>query len=652
MDQAKKIKMSEIRDKFPMYADVSDEQLLSAVHKKFYNDLPIGNFLNAVDFDTERERAKQELLGSMSTTEKVLAGAGKSFADIGRSAEKVGAYVGDFFSPRQMTLSNLVKGDKPKSRVEELQQQLDEQARLDEALMSSTAGKVGNVIGDLALTAVPGYRLQQGLTRGAAAAASMLPRAAAAVTRGAAPYIGAAGSGAAVGAATTPSDMAGGAGMGALAGGVGEAGGRVLSAAYQGAKAAIDPLTEAGRQRVLKRTLERFATDPNKLRDPSLIPSNVTVPGRMPQLAPGTLAEATMDPGIAQLQRAAGTASPDVASALQQARGQQVASYRNILDELAGNDGKRAFYEADREAVANQLYSQARAEPLQMTQQLQGQVNALMKRPSIQSAIVEAKRLAKEKGVNIADPKGSTTGLMYVDKALGDQIESAMRAGNGNLASALKNTQDELRSFLDQAAPAYGAARRTYQEMSAPINQMAIGQELRNKAIPALDDLSNNALARVNANSYANALRNADKTAAQATGLRSAKMGSVLDPDQMRAVQGIGEDMARYASVQEMARAPGSPTAQYLGAQNIIRQMLGPLGLPQSAADSMAGRIAASVMSFPFRITQSQTEQLLARALTEPGVAAKIMAAKDPKTIAEILRPYAAQAAIQMDIQE
>jgi hypothetical protein len=126
-------------------------------------------------------------------------------------------------------------------------------------------------------------------------------------------------------------------------------------------------------------------------------------------------------------------------------------------------------------------------------------------------------------------------------------------------------------------------------------------------------------------------------------------MANVLDPAQMQSVQGVGQDMARYASAQELARVPGSPTAQYLGAQNVIRQFLGPLGIPQSAADSMIGRVASGLMDLPFRLTQSQTEQLLARALTEPGVAAKIMAAQDPRTIVEILRPFMAQAAVQMD---
>lgn len=615
-----KVKLSELRQKFPMYGDLSDDQFLIGFRKKFYSDIPSSRFYNQIDYDTQRV----DPTAGMSTTEKVLAGAGKSMVDIGRGFRRLGNMVGI--------------GDYDQAAAKADQE-------LDKPLMATTAGKVGKYGTDVALTLVPGLKGQQIISEGVKTGARVLPRAVQSTTRAAAPYIGAAGSGAAIGAITSPEDMGEGASMGAMAGFGGEVGGRVLSAAYRGGKAVFEPLTEQGRNRVLKRTIERFATDPNKVRAASQAPVEL-VPGVTP-----TLAEASLDPGIAQLQRGAAASSPDVASALAEARGRQLAGYRGVLDDLAGNDGKREFFESARDATADSLYSQARAGGLQMDDALQAQVGDLLKRPSVQSAVEQAKVLAKEKGIDITNPSGSATGLMYVDDALSDQIGSAARAGNNKLVSALRDTQDQLRSFLDQAAPAYGEARRTYAEMSRPINQMAIGQALRDKALPALDDLSNGSLARVNANSYANALRNADRTAAQATGLRSATMANVLDPAQMQGVQGIGEDMARYAAAQELGRVPGSPTAQYLGAQNVIRQFLGPLGIPQSAADSMLGRITTGLLSLPFKLTQSQTEQLLARALTEPGVAAKIMSTTDPKTIAEMLQPYMAQLAIQGQIQ-
>lgn len=627
---ADKIKMSAIRAQFPMYGDMSDEQLAVAVRKKFYSDIPAGQFYNNIDFDTERERRMKQLTDEMSTGEKFLAGMGKSFVDIGRTAKRVGNMVG------------LGSYDEAAAKAD---------AELDKPLMDTTAGSVGKFSGDVALTAVPGYRAQQAISGGVRTGAAMLPRAMQATTRAAAPYIGAAGAGAGVGAALTPEDMSGGAGMGALTGAAGELGGRVLGATYNAGKAVLEPLTQGGRERILKRTIERFATDPNKVRQTVNAASDVTVPGRYPSLPAQTLAEATMDPGIAQLQRGAAASSPDVASALAEARGRQIAGYRGLLDDMAGNEGKREFFDAAREAAAQQQYGKAYAEGLQMTPELEAVAAELMQRPSVQRAMAQAKVLAKEKGIDIADPAGSVAGMHYTKKALDDMIGEAKRAGRNAEVEALMDTQRKLVGFLQDSSPAYGEAMNTFREMSRPINQMDVAQTLRDKAIPALDDLSNGSLARVNANNYANALRNADATAAKATGMRGAKMENVLDADQLRAVQGIGEDMARYASAQELAKVPGSPTAQYLGAQNIIRQFLGPLGLPQSAADSMVGRITSGALSLPFNFTQSQTEQLLARALTDPKVAAKILAAKDTKTIADLLRPYAAQAAIQIDTQ-
>lgn len=592
---------------------ITQTELMSSLRKKRAAD----------EQAAERERLNKELTGSMSTAEKLLAGAGKSFVDIGRSAKRVANMVG-------------IGG------YDQAAAQAD--ADLDKPLMDTSAGAWGKGLTDAALTLVPGLGIQNRATQAVRAGAQYLPRAAAAATRSAAPYIGAAGAGATVGAAVTPEDMAGGAGMGAAAGAVGEAGGRVLSAGYSGAKAALEPLYESGRRRVLARTLNRFAQDPAAARA-SAANAVEYVPGVTP-----TLAEATMDPGLAQLQRGAMAASNDVASALSQSRQSQVAGYRGALDELAGNDGRREFFDQARRSAADELYGRARAEGLQMTPELQARAQNLMQRPAIRQAMTEAQQNALNRGVDLADPAGSVQGLQRVKEALDSQISRAVRAGDNDAASALRDTQEELLGFLDMAAPAHGEARRTFTAMSRPINQMDIAQALRDRAIPALAD-ANPALARVNANSYANALRNADQVARTATGMRSATMEGVMDPAQMQTIRGIEQDMGRYAAAQDLARVPGSPTAQYMGAQNVIRQFLGPLGIPQSAADTMVGRIASGLMDLPFRLTQSQTEEMLARALTDPRFASQIMSTPDPRTIAEMLRPYAAQVAVQLDTQ-
>lgn len=610
-----KITLSSIREKFPMYADVPDEQLLIGLRKKYYSDIPMGQFLNAIDFSEKYDPTKD-----MGTGELFLAGMGKSLVDLGRTAKRVGSMVGI--------------GD-----YDEKSAQAD--AELDKPLMKTGAGMAGNIAGDIALTALPGYRAQKLATKGITGAASVLPKATAAITRGVAPYAGAAAAGAGIGAATTPENLSEGASVGALAGLGGELAGRAIAGTYNAGKAILDPMTKAGRERVLKRTLERYATDPTKVLAAASTPEQF-VPGVTP-----TLAEATGDVGIAQLQRAAQSASPDVASSLAESRARQIAGYKGVLDDMAGNDGKRQFFDAARNASADELYSRARAEGLSMTPEVQASMDDLLTRPSIQQGVSEAQKRGLEKGLNIASPKGSVAGLETVLENLNGQIGKATTAGDKDLAKALMNTRDKLLGVLDEASPAFGEARRTYAAMSKPINQMDIAQSLRDTAIPALDDLSNGALARVNANRYAAALRNADKTAAKATGLRGAKMADVMEPGQMSQIEGIGKDMARYAASQEAGRVAGSPTAQYLAGQNVIRQFAGPLGLPQGAVDAAAGRILSSIVNLPYKLTAGQTEQLLAQVLTDPAVAARVMQTKDPRSLATLLQPYAAQVAIQ-----
>lgn len=622
-----KMKVSEIREgfikKFPMYGDLNDDQILMAVRKNYYPEIPANQFYTNIDYDTERARLNKQLMDSMSTGEKLLAGSGKAFVNIGRSGKRLANMVGI--------------GDYDQAAA-----QADEE--IDKPLMSTSAGAWGKGLTDVGLTLAPGLGaakyIKEGLQAGAKAPAiaSVLRNTLEQISRGIAPYAGAVGSGTIIGAATSPDDMSGGAKTGALAGTAGEVGGRVLSAAYNGAKAAVEPLWQSGRERILKRTLDRFSTDPAAVLLAAANPKQY-VPGVTP-----TLAEATMDPGIAQLQRGAASASNDVSSALAQSRGKQFAGYKGVLDDLAGNDGRMEFFTANRGATADDLYTQARAGGLLSSPQLDNQAANLFKKPVIQDAIGEARRKALNEGVDIGDPAGSVRGMQYIVRALDDRIGLA----GIDDKRVLMNVKDEILGYLEKASPKFMEARDTFKQMSRPINQMNIAQQLRQTALPALTDFSDS-LSRVNSNAYANALRNADKTAATATGLKGATMDSVMDPAQMAQINGIGQDMARYASAQELAKVSGSPTAQYLSAQNVVRQFLGPLGIPQSAADSMAGRIASGLLNMPFMFTKSQTEQMLARALTDPKFAAKIMATTDPKTIAEILRPFAAQAAIQAD---
>jgi hypothetical protein len=235
--------------------------------------------------------------------------------------------------------------------------------------------------------------------------------------------------------------------------------------------------------------------------------------------------------------------------------------------------------------------------------------------------------------------------MHYIKKALDNQISGLGGANQGTMQSSVMDARKAFIDALRQGSPKYGAALDQYAADSAPLNQMAIGQVLRDKMVPALGDYSDD-LARGRAESYAQALRDSAGTARRATGLDSATLENTLTPQQMQGANNIATDAARYAQSQEAGRIPGSPTAQYLGAQNILAQSLGPLGAGPALLDSAAGRATAGVLSLPFRATASKTEEMLARALRDPAFAAQILSAKDAAPLIAKLQPGAANAAV------
>lgn len=99
-------------------------------------------------------QAKYGSTSGMGTGEKMLAGAGKAFVDLGRGAQQVYAGIADTVAPRQQNLAGLVSGQAPLSRVDELRQKVAQSRQSDAPLMQSTAAKIGN-IGSNVLTAIP-----------------------------------------------------------------------------------------------------------------------------------------------------------------------------------------------------------------------------------------------------------------------------------------------------------------------------------------------------------------------------------------------------------------------------------------------------------------------------------------------------------------
>lgn len=118
----------------PAYADVPDETLANALHKKYYSSVPYGEFAVKVGLKGP------DPTEGMSTAEKFLAGAGKAMTDVYRGARQI--FMGDN------------------------QQQIDESRRLDAPLMKTKAGMAGNIAGNIGTMAgtalIPGANTVSG----------------------------------------------------------------------------------------------------------------------------------------------------------------------------------------------------------------------------------------------------------------------------------------------------------------------------------------------------------------------------------------------------------------------------------------------------------------------------------------------------------
>jgi hypothetical protein len=511
------------------------------------------------------------------------------------------------------------------------QQEIDEAKRLDEPLMRTAGGVTGNIAGNIGMMVGPAAAV------GAIGKAAQLPRLVNAARALMAPKTipGAAASGATMGALQpVASDESLGTNM--LLGGIGGAALPLVVGAGGLAKTLVSPFSAGGRDKLAGATIERFASDPNKLASAS---TRGLVPGSTP-----TLAEVVDDVGLSQLQRTLQN-NPDSAGPLAERLRANNNARVNALQDIAGDEGKRQFYTGMRDEAAKDNYAMAFAQQMHDTPWIKGQITQLSKRPSFQKAMDKAGDLAAEQGIKL-DPENAAQVAHFAKLALDDQISAAVRAGNNVEAKAILGTREKLLSLMesDRFSPAYREARKTYAEMSRPINQMEIGQQLVDTLRPALGQFG--ADTRVNAASYAKAVRDADATAKKATGFSGARLENIMEPDQLATINNVAKELGNTARAQELGMAKGSPTAQNLISQDILRQTLGPLGLPQSWAEAVLPQTLMRPMQCAYKMPEQKVMGLLGEAMLDPDKAKQLLAkARRSPALArqlEELLPYTA----------
>ena len=544
--------------------------------------------------DQTKPEPRPDPTEGMSGTQKFLAGVGKGMTDLGRGVAQLTGFMS--------------------------QQEIDEAKKLDAPLMNTGAGTAGNVTGLIATGLPTMFAPGANTVTGAAVTGGLMGLLQPVAT----------------GESRTTNTLIGGA-----AGGGGVLAGRVVRGAYQGGKALIEPFTQGGREKIAGRVIQRFADDPSKI---AAATSKPTITGAIP-----TLAEQTGDAGLARLQDGLRAADPQIGNQIGQRLADNNAARVASLGRIAGDSTKVSAAEAAREAATKPLYDKAFSQTVQVDDALK----SLLDRPSVRSAIGRAANIAKEGGRTfglttpttkpasvLLDASGNPlvpaieipakiTGRTLQDLKMGmDALLKDPTSGiSGAEAKAIKDTRALLIKWMEGAIPEFNAARTGYAAASKPINSMQIGEEVARRATSNTSDLAGNP--RMQANALLGMLRDEPRLMERATGRKGIgnSLADVMAPDDLNLLRSVASEADRAAAVATAGNGPGSATAQRLASQNILRQLVGPTGLPESWAESaLANTVIGKPMNLLYGgVAEPKIQQALAKAVLDPDTARAVL---------------------------
>jgi hypothetical protein len=213
------------------------------------------------------------------------------------------------------------------------------------------------------------------------------------------------------------------------------------------------------------------------------------------------------------------------------------------------------------------------------------------------------------------------------------------KAGDGSklneaISRELSVVLKSLDHQINKAEPAYGQYLSKYTELSRPINQMQIGQEVAGKATNATGDVQLNALV--------NALT--DRTAQKATGFKRATLEGVLTPDQLATLNAVKGDLVRSVQARNMAGTAGSDTVRKLAYTNLIDRAGVPTFLREFAPTQMVGNFLARGADSVYGRANNEIAEQLAHTLMNPQAAAQMMRQVGPSRYAAIIDAMTKQA--------
>ncbi len=279
-------------------------------------------------------------------------------------------------------------------------------------------------------------------------------------------------------------------------------------------------------------------------------PNIEMVPGSTP-----TAAQAASPLNVTKFSALGASAEKVMPTPYYERAAQQEAARRQAIQQVGGTPADIESAVAARTAATEPLYQAAEARGFLADPSLMQMADD----PYIKQALPDAIKLSQSQGVTF---RNNPTRFIHnvkisLDKMLTRTGDTALARGERAQVTGVKN---RLVGWLEGKAPEYREARTTFAEMSAPINQMQVGQYLEGKLATPLD-------VGERANVFAGAVKDAAGTIRRATTneARFKALTDVLTPDQVQIVEAVRADLARAAETKKQARAGASALSPRAG---------------------------------------------------------------------------------------
>lgn len=450
--------------------------------------------------------------------------------------------------------------------------------------------------------------------------------------------------------------------------GLGAAMGGALPAAWEAAKPVgrvirnlVDPSLPGGLERAAGRMGNVNAGDKRDEIIALLTKAKANVPN-----SPITAGEASVPANSAEFaafQEMAKRANPSIYTGDKGLEGAQEAAKQAALDSFGLDKTALAAAVEKRSANAKANYGVAGKELVKKDAELA----ALMERPSMDKVMARAADLSKERdkafivGKDAAEqiipgkivgengrPLSQTVipaeqskfpvdSLHNIKLAMDDLIKNPERFGIGaSEASAIGDTRRKLIEWIGNKSDAYDVARTGFSAESKPINEMQVGQYLRDKLSTPLEAGQRPA-------AFAQATKDAPRTIKNAVGNSIYdELGQVLQPKNEAMVNAVLADLQNNAAYKELARSGATAAGKNVG---VAMPEAPPTGMFNPKLSVMRALINRVVGKEHGRVLETAGEMM-----TTPEIMAKAMENAKPferQMIVDLLMKQAAATAGQ-----